>query len=103
MISWESYLTEHQPQYLNELSDFLRIPSISALPDHVADVQRAGEWVAARLRAAGVEAVEVLPTRGHPVVYGEWMHAPGQPTLLIYGHFDVQPADPLHLWSHPPF
>ncbi len=103
MSSWERYLAEHQPQYLEELSDFLRIPSISALPDHAADVQRAGEWVAARLRAAGVETVQIMPTGGHPVVYGEWGHAPGQPTLLIYGHFDVQPADPLHLWSHPPF
>ena len=103
MTSWESYLSDHQPDYLNELSEFLRIPSISALPDHAADVQRAAEWVAARLRTAEIEAVEVLPTKGHPVVYGEWLHAPGQPTLLIYGHFDVQPADPLHLWSHPPF
>jgi acetylornithine deacetylase/succinyl-diaminopimelate desuccinylase-like protein len=63
VTSWESYLSEHQTQYLNELSEFLRIPSISALPDHAADVQRAAEWVAARLRAAGIEAVEVLPTK----------------------------------------
>lgn len=103
MTPWKTYLADHQAQFLDELLDFLRIPSISALPEHAAEVQRAGEWVAARLEAAGLEGVELLATAGHPVVYGEWLHAPGQPTILIYGHFDVQPADPLSLWSHPPF
>ncbi len=103
MTTWQEYLTQHQNRFLDELFDFLRIPSISALPDHAPQVQRAAEWVAARLRAAGIEGVEVLPSGGHPVVYGEWLHAPGKPTVMIYGHFDVQPVDPLHLWSHPPF
>ena len=100
-MSWQAYLDEHEGQFLEELLDFLRIPSVSALPDHAADVARAGEWVAARLRAAGLEGVRVLPTGGHPVVYGEWLHAAGKPTVLIYGHFDAQPADPLRAVDEP--
>lgn len=103
MTTWQAYLSTNQNRFIEELLDFVRIPSVSALPEHAADVQRAGEWVAGRLRAAGIEHVEVMPTGGHPVVYGDWLHAPGQPTILIYGHFDTQPADPLHLWSNPPF
>ena len=103
MTAWESYLSENRERFQNEFFELLRIPSISALPEHAADVQSAAEWVARRLTAAGVEAVEVMPTGGHPVVYGEWLHAPGQPTILLYGHFDVQPVDPLHLWNSPPF
>ena len=103
MTSWQNFIEEHREQYVNELSDFLRIPSISSLSEHVDDVRRAAEWVAARLRKAGMDAVEVMPTGGHPVVYGQWLHAPGKPTVLIYGHFDVQPADPLALWTTPPF
>jgi acetylornithine deacetylase/succinyl-diaminopimelate desuccinylase-like protein len=103
MSTWQAYLDEHKHRFLDQLLDFLRIPSVSALPDHAADVARAGEWVAARLRAAGMEGVQVLPTGGHPVVYGEWLHAAGKPTVLIYGHFDTQPADPLDLWTTPPF
>ena len=100
---WQDYLKEHQERFLDELQEFLRIPSISALPDHRTDVENAGQWVAQRLVKAGIEHVEVLPTEGHPVVYGDWLHAPGKPTLLIYGHFDVQPVDPVELWSSPPF
>lgn len=103
MTTWEGYLDEHQERFLGELFDFLRIPSISSLPDHAGAVQEAAEWVVARLQAAGVEGVRILPTGGHPVVYGEWLHAPGRPTILMYGHFDTQPVDPLDLWSHPPF
>lgn len=103
MSSWQDYLEAHKDQFLNEMLDFLRIPSISALPEHAADVQHAAEWVAARLTKAGVEGVEILPTGGHPVVYGEWLHAPDKPTILIYGHFDTQPVDPLDLWTNPPF
>ena len=103
MTHWETYLTEHKERLLKELLEFLRIPSISALPAHAADVQRAAQWVEARMKAAGIESVRVLPTGGHPVVYGEWLHAPGKPTLLIYGHFDTQPVDPLALWDSPPF
>jgi acetylornithine deacetylase/succinyl-diaminopimelate desuccinylase-like protein len=103
MSTWQAYLDEHAGQFLDELLDFLRIPSVSALPEHAADVAQAGEWVAARLRAAGLEGVRVLPTGGHPVVYGEWLHAADKPTVLIYGHFDTQPADPYELWTSPPF
>lgn len=103
MATWEEYLQQNEPRFVEELMDFLRIPSVSALPAHAADVQRAAEWVAARLAAAGIEHIEILPTGGHPVVYGDWLHAPGKPTIMIYGHFDTQPADPFDLWDSPPF
>jgi acetylornithine deacetylase/succinyl-diaminopimelate desuccinylase-like protein len=102
-MTWETYLVEQQPRYQEELLQFLRIPSISALPGHAGDVQEAARWVANRLVAAGLEHVQILPTAGHPVVFGEWVHAPGKPTVMIYGHFDTQPADPLDLWTSPPF
>lgn len=102
-MTWETYLLEHQAQHQSELLEFLSIPSISSLPDHASDVQRAAQWVANRLTTAGLEKVQILPTGGHPVVYGEWLHAPDKPTVLIYGHFDTQPVDPLELWTHPPF
>ena len=98
-----TYLSEHQPRFLSELLDFLRIPSISAISAHTGDVQRAAEWVAARVTSVGMEHVQILPTGGHPVVYADWLHAPGKPTVMIYGHFDVQPVDPLKLWTNPPF
>ena len=103
MTGWQNFIEEHREQYVKELSDFLSIPSISSLSEHADDVRQAAEWVAARLRKAGMDAVEVMPTGGHPVVYGQWRHAPGKPTVLIYGHFDVQPVDPLALWTTPPF
>ena len=103
MVPWESYLIEHKDQFVGELLEFLRIPSISSLPDHEPHVQRAADWIAARMREAGIESVQIMPTRGHPVVYGDWLHAPGKPTALIYGHFDVQPVDPLELWENQPF
>ena len=102
-MTWATYLEAHQSQHQDELLQFLRIPSISALPEHAAAVQQAAQWVSQRLTTAGLEQVEILPTGGHPVVYGEWQHAPGKPTVLIYGHFDTQPADPLALWNSPPF
>jgi len=103
MASWESYLQENSVQFLEQLFEFLRIPSISSQPEHKNDVQRAAEWVSARLQQAGIEDVQILSTGGHPVVYGQWMHANGKPTILIYGHFDTQPVDPIELWSDPPF
>ena len=103
MPNWNTYLEEHKSRFLEELLDFLRIPSISALSEHAGDVERAAQWVAHRMRAASIEGVRVLPTGKHQVVYGEWLHADGKPTLLIYGHYDTQPVDPLALWSHPPF
>jgi acetylornithine deacetylase/succinyl-diaminopimelate desuccinylase-like protein len=103
MSKWENYLEENRDRFVDELLDFIRIPSISALPEHTGDVQRAAEWVANRMENAGIEGVRILPTGGHPVVYGEWLHAPDKPTVLFYGHFDVQPVDPVDLWTHPPF
>lgn len=103
-MSWEAYLDQNQQRFVEELLDFVRIPSVSAKPENIPDVQRAAEWVAARLTAAGAERAEVLPTAGHPVVCAEWLHAGAdKPTLLIYGHFDVQPAEPFDLWTTPPF
>jgi acetylornithine deacetylase/succinyl-diaminopimelate desuccinylase-like protein len=91
-------------RYLAELFDFLRIPSISTLSEHRPDIQQAAEWVAAKLAQAGLGSVQVMPTDGNPVVYGEWLGAgPGAPTVLVYGHYDVQPVDPLDLWDSPPF
>jgi acetylornithine deacetylase/succinyl-diaminopimelate desuccinylase-like protein len=103
MSEAETYLSAHQQRYLDELLDFLRIPSISSLPEHAGEVERAAAWVAERLRAAGIEHVQTLPTGGHPVVYGDWLHAGDKPTILIYGHFDTQPVDPIELWTSPPF
>jgi acetylornithine deacetylase/succinyl-diaminopimelate desuccinylase-like protein len=103
MAEWQQYLIDHKARFCDELLDYIRIPSVSSLSEHAGDVQRAAEWVADRLGMAGIENVEIMPTGGHPVVYGDWLHAPGTPTVLIYGHFDVQPADPYELWTTPPF
>ena len=103
MASWKEFLEDNGSRYLDELCEFLRIPSISSLPEHADDVRRAADWVADRLEVAGIEAVQVLPTDGHPVVYGQWLNASDGPTVLIYGHFDTQPVDPVELWSQPPF
>ena len=99
----DAFVRANEERFLEELKDFLRIPSISTAPDHQPDVQRAAEFVAGSLRNAGMENVEVIPTAKHPLVYGDWLHAPGKPTVLCYGHYDVQPPDPLELWESPPF
>ncbi len=103
MSKWENYLSENKDRYLKELVEFLRIPSISSLPEHTGDVILAAEWVGKRLKAAGLENIQIMPTGGHPVVYADWLHAPGRPTVMLYGHFDVQPVDPLDEWTQPPF
>ncbi len=103
MGNWQTYLNEHQARFTTELLNFLKFPSISALPEHADAVRAAGEWVAQRMTAAGIDHVEILETGGHPVVYGDWLHAPGKPTVLIYGHFDTQPVDPVELWHNDPF
>jgi acetylornithine deacetylase/succinyl-diaminopimelate desuccinylase-like protein len=103
MADWQQHLVQSRERSLEELKELLRIPSLSALPAHKPDVNRAALWVADRLRRAGLQGVQVIATSGHPVVYAEWLHAPGRCTALIYGHFDVQPADPLELWKTPPF
>lgn len=103
-MEWEEYLEREQGRFVSELIDFVRIPSVSAKPENDADVLAAARWVRDRLKAAGAEHAEVLPTTGHPVVCADWLHAgPDRPTILIYGHFDVQPAEPFDQWTHPPF
>src|SRR5690242_7778659 len=92
-----------RPHVLTELDEFLRIPSISTQTEHHEDIRRAAQWVADYLARAGLKHVQVIPTAGHPLVYGDWLRASGQPTVLIYGHYDVQPADPLDAWHSPPF
>jgi acetylornithine deacetylase/succinyl-diaminopimelate desuccinylase-like protein len=100
----EGWLGSRTEERLADYLDFLRIPTISTLPDHAAEVRRGAEWLAGRLRLAGLEHVEVAGTDGHPVVYADWLHAgDGRPTVLVYGHYDVQPVDPLELWDRPPF
>jgi acetylornithine deacetylase/succinyl-diaminopimelate desuccinylase-like protein len=97
------YIRSNSERFLEELKEFLRIPSISTDPERAADVARAAQWVADKLRAAGLENVEIIPTAKHPLVYADWLHAPGKPTVLCYGHYDVQPPDPLEEWVSPPF
>lgn len=100
----QSYLEDARERHLNELIDWLRIPSISALPAHKADVHQAAIWLADHLRHVGLDHVQVIESAIHPLVYADWLHAgPDAPTLLCYGHFDVQPVDPLNKWDSPPF
>ncbi|MCS6872733.1 MAG: dipeptidase [Anaerolineae bacterium] len=103
MTELERLIGAKREHFLEELKEFLRIPSISTLSERSADVQRAAEWVAAQLRAAGMAHVEIVPTAKHPVVYGEWLGAPERPTVLIYGHYDVQPAELEAGWQSDPF
>src|ERR1700721_2648250 len=97
------FARKNQQRFLNELKDLLRIPSVSTLDEHKPDVQRAADFVANDLRRIGMENVEVIPTKGHPLLYADWLHAPGKPTVLMYAHYDVQPPDPLDEWHTPPF
>lgn len=99
----ETFLSSHQDQAVRDLTEFLRIPSISSLPAHQADVVRAAEWLRARLTRVGLIDVTVHPTDGHPIVTARTPVAPGRPTVLVYGHYDVQPVDPESLWTSPPF
>jgi acetylornithine deacetylase/succinyl-diaminopimelate desuccinylase-like protein len=97
------FARSNQPRFLNELKDLLRIPSISTLEEHKSDVQKAAEFVANELRRIGMNNVEVIATQGHPLIYADWLHASGMPTVLMYAHYDVQPADPIDEWHTPPF
>ena len=98
-----SYIRDNTGNYIEELKEFLRIPSISTLPENKNEVERCAKFVADHLRKIGMSRVEVHKTEGHPIVYGEWLGAPGKPTVLVYGHYDVQPVDPIELWNSPPF
>src|ERR1700692_3708255 len=97
------YIDSRRDEHLAELCSFLRIPSVSAKTEHKQDVERGARWVAENLRAAGFKPIEIVPTNLHPLVYAESLEAPGKPTVLFYGHYDVQPAEPLDLWTSPAF
>ena len=97
------YASRHKTEFLSAMRELVAIPSVSTDPQAKAEIQRAAEWLAARLESLGIEKVSVMPTDGHPLVYGEWLGAPGKPTILVYGHYDVQPVDPLELWQSGPF
>ena len=97
------FARQNQQRFLSELKDLLRIPSVSTLPEHKDDVRRAAEFVAQELKRIGFEHVETIPTKGHPLIYADWLRAPGKPTVLCYAHYDVQPPDPLDEWKSPPF
>jgi acetylornithine deacetylase/succinyl-diaminopimelate desuccinylase-like protein len=97
------YVNVNRDRYVEELKQYLAIPSISALPAHAADVRRCAEWTSEEMRRIGLQNVRLEETPGNPVVYGEWLGAEGAPTILFYGHYDVQPVDPVDLWTSPPF
>ena len=97
------FINVNRERYLDELKAFLAIPSISALPQHAGDVKQCADWCADEMRRIGMQNVRLVETPGNPVVYGDWLGAPDAPTILFYGHYDVQPVDPLDLWQSPPF
>ncbi|TDL33056.1 dipeptidase [Jeotgalibacillus sp. S-D1] len=99
----ENYFTSNRKKHLAQLTEWLSIPSVSSLSEHKEDTLKGAEWVTRSLEEIGMENIQLYPTDGHPVVYAEWLHAKDKPTVLIYGHYDVQPVDPLHLWETPPF
>ncbi|MDE2996604.1 MAG: M20/M25/M40 family metallo-hydrolase, partial [Bacteroidota bacterium] len=98
-----AYTDANFDRFVDELKDFLRIPSVSTDSKHAGDVRQAADWLADHMRALGVSKVEVMDTAGHPIVYGEQIVNPDAPTILVYGHYDVQPPDPLELWDSDPF
>ena len=98
-VAWpQHYAQANRSRFLTELTEFVRFPTISAQPKHADDMRRCATWLADHLKRIGLERVKVMPTAGHPVVYADWRRAPGRPTVLIYGHYDVQPVDPLGEW-----
>ncbi len=101
--TWSTYLEKNKDRFLNEMLDLLRIPSVSAKSEHKADMLKCADAVKDSLLAAGADKAEVMATDGHPAVYGEKIIDPSKPTVLVYGHYDVQPAEPLELWTNPPF
>ena len=103
MQQFLGYIEANSDRYLSELKDFLAIPSVSSQTEHGQDMHRCAEWVSRHLQGIGMKNIQILQTPGHPIVYGEWLEAPGKPTVLLYGHYDVQPDDPIDLWTSPPF
>ena len=98
-----AYAEENSARFLNELKELVAIPSVSSSSEHKQDVQRCAQYVKDAMEVVGFERIEMVETKKHPIVYGEWLGAPGCPTVLLYGHYDVQPVDPLELWETPPF
>jgi acetylornithine deacetylase/succinyl-diaminopimelate desuccinylase-like protein len=98
-----AYARQHRTRFLAELKEFVRFPSVSSHARHAGDVKKCAAWLAGHLRRVGMESVKVAPTRGHPIVYAAWQRAPNRPTVLVYGHYDVMPVDPLGEWHTPPF
>jgi len=98
-----SYINSNKEKYVDELKELLRIPSISTLAENKTDMMSAANFVLNKLTDAGMENARIIETKGHPLVYADWLHAPGKPTVLVYGHYDVQPVDPIELWDSPPF
>ena len=97
------FIQNNSDRYVEELREFCAIPSISTQAEHKPDIERCARWLADHMTHIGLENVEIVSTAGYPVVYADWLHAPGKPTLLFYGHYDVQPPEPLDLWHSPPF
>src|SRR5258708_22454503 len=97
------YIDSKREEHLNELYEFLRIPSVSAQSEHKPDIERAAKWVAGRLGAAGLENIDIVSTKKHPLGYAPSLHSPGKPTLLFYGRYDVQPSPTLYFWSSSAF
>ncbi|MBE0558048.1 MAG: peptidase M20, partial [Proteobacteria bacterium] len=89
----------NQERYLSELKEFLAIESVSSQKEHDSDMRRCSQWIVDHLQSIGMNDVQIFETPGHPVVYAEWSGAPGKPTVLFYGHYDVQPVDPVNLWT----
>ena len=96
-------LSDQHNQNVEELKELLRIPSISSLSEHKEDIQKAASWIANKLKNIGMENVEIVQTKGHPIIYGDWLHQENAPTVLVYAHYDAQPVDPIDLWETPPF
>ena len=103
MLDVIDFVNTHRDRYVTGLKDLLAIPSISALPEHAGDVRRCAQWLVDEMTRIGLEHVRVVETSGHPIVCADWLHAEGAPTMLFYGHYDVQPVDPVDLWESPPF
>jgi acetylornithine deacetylase/succinyl-diaminopimelate desuccinylase-like protein len=103
MSQLSEFVSKHHDQNVEELKELLRIPSISSLSEHKEDIQKAASWIANKLESIGMEHVEIVQTKGHPIIYADWLHQANAPTVLVYGHYDVQPVDPIHLWETPPF
>ncbi|MBY0146837.1 dipeptidase [Neobacillus niacini] len=103
MSQLSEFVSKQHQQNVEELKELLRIPSISSLSEHKEDIQKAASWIANKLESIGMEHVEIVQTKGHPIIYADWLHQENAPTVLVYGHYDVQPVDPIHLWETPPF